>query len=126
MDDLRLDKWLWAARFYKTRSLAQAAVEGGLVKLNGERAKPARALHVGDRIDLTRPDGEWSVTVLALSGQRGPAAVAQRLYEESEESLNQREALRQLKRLQTEPAADIAGGRPTKQARRALDRWRQG
>src|SRR5215210_89549 len=90
--DVRIDKWLWAARFYKTRSVAQQAIEGGKVKLNGERTKPAKDLKVGDRISIQIGGYDWDVKVLGLSAQRGPAPVARLLYEESEESRTRREA----------------------------------
>ena len=120
---MRIDKWLWAARFYKTRSLAQAAVEGGKVKLNGERVKPAKDLRVGDRLDLNIATQDWTLTVLALSDKRGPASVAQTLYEESAESVSRRAEQSALRKLVAEPSQERQG-RPTKRERRQLDRWR--
>lgn len=93
-DSVRIDKWLWAARFYKTRSLASQAVTGGKVQLNGARVKPARAVKAGDQLTIHREGYEYRVTVLALSGRRGPASVARTLYEESQESIQGRELLR--------------------------------
>ncbi len=120
---MRVDKWLWAARFYKTRSLAQQAVEGGKVKLNGERVKPAKDVRVGDRFDLNIAAQDWTITVLALSDKRGPASVAQTLYQESAESRERREAQSALRKLAAEPSQERVG-RPTKRERRQLDRWR--
>lgn len=121
---MRIDKWLWAARFYKTRSAAQAAVEGGKVKLNGERVKPAKDVRMGDRLDLTIAAQDWTIAVLALSDKRGPASVAQTLYEESAESQARRVAQSALRKLAAEPSQE-RHGRPTKRERRQLDRWRE-
>jgi ribosome-associated heat shock protein Hsp15 len=121
---MRIDKWLWAARFYKTRSVAQAAVEGGKVKLNGERVKPAKDVRTGDRLDLTIATQDWTITVLALSDKRGPASVAQTLYEESAESQARRAEQSAMRKLAAEPAQERQG-RPTKRERRQLDRWRE-
>jgi ribosome-associated heat shock protein Hsp15 len=120
---MRIDKWLWAARFYKTRSVAQAAVEGGKVKLNGERVKPAKEVRTGDRLDLSIATQDWTITVLALSDKRGPASVAQTLYAESAESVTRRAEQSALRKLAAEPAVE-RHGRPTKRERRQLDRWR--
>ena len=120
---MRIDKWLWAARFYKTRSVAQAAVEGGKVKLNGERVKPAKDVRVGDRLDLNIATQDWTITVHALSDKRGPASVAQTLYEESAESQTRRAEQSELRKLASEPS-QARHGRPTKRERRHLDRWR--
>lgn len=121
MDKLRLDKWLWAARFFRTRSQASAAVEGGKVHLNGQRVKPARELRVGDALSITAAE-PWEVTVRALSERRGPAPEARRLYEETQASLAAREAARETRRLIAEPAAERQG-RPTKRDRRQLGRF---
>ena len=120
---MRLDKWLWAARFFKTRGLAQAAVEGGRVKLGGERVKPAKELRSGDRLQITIGDLAWEIVVAALSERRGPASVARTLYEETEASRLAREAKLEARRLQVEPSRGLKG-RPTKRDRRALDRLR--
>ncbi len=120
---MRLDKWLWAARFFKTRSLAQAAVEGGRVKLDGERVKPAKDLRCGDRLHIAIGDMAWDIVVVALSERRGPANFARTLYAETDESRAGREAKLEARRLQVEPARGIKG-RPTKRDRRALDRLR--
>jgi ribosome-associated heat shock protein Hsp15 len=118
----RIDKWLWAARFFKTRSIAQQAIEGGKVRLNGERTKPARDLKVGDTLDIQIGSYEWSVRVLQLSDKRGPATVARTLYEESEESRARRANEAAKRRLTVEPALSRKG-RPTKRDRRDLERW---
>lgn len=97
-ETVRLDKWLWAARFFKTRSLASQAVSGGKVHLNNARVKPARGVNPGDMLQITRGHVEFTVKVVALSGKRGPAAVAQQLYEETEESIANREENRELRR----------------------------
>ncbi len=121
----RLDKWLWAARFFKTRSVAQQAVAGGKVRVNGERAKPAKDLRVGDELTLQIGETAWTLRVEQLSEQRGPAPVARTLYSEDEASRARREEAAALRRLSTEPARGRAG-RPTKQERRAIDRLRRG
>jgi len=121
---VRIDKWLWAARFYKTRSLAQQSVEAGKVRLNGERVKPAKDVRVNDRLDLNLAAQDWTITVLVLSDKRGPASVAQTLYAESDESRARRAQQSALRKLAAEPAQD-RHGRPTKRERRQLDRWRQ-
>lgn len=90
---LRLDKWLWAARFYKTCSLATEAVEGGKVKLNGQRTKPSHAVKIGDRLDIVIGDYAWHLTVMALSDKRGSAPIAQTLYQEDADSHARRQAL---------------------------------
>ena len=120
---VRIDKWLWAARFYKTRSLAAQAVEGGKVRLNGERTKPAKELRPDDELVIRIGDYEWSVRVLALSDKRGSATVARTLYEESEES-QQKRALEVAKRRRFNEPASTLKGRPTKRDRRTLDSWK--
>ncbi|MBF0144120.1 MAG: RNA-binding S4 domain-containing protein [Magnetococcales bacterium] len=125
-DPVRIDKWLWAARFFKTRSLAAEAVGGGLVQRNGERVKPGRDVKVGDRLTIRRGPFTFQVTILALSSHRGPAPVAVTLYEESPESRLAREELATEKRLQTRGAVALAGGRPEKKARRRFERVRGG
>lgn len=118
---LRIDKWLWAARFFKTRSVAALAVEGGRVKLNALRVKPAKEVKVGDALAIQVGEHEWSVTVLALSERRGPAPLARTLYEESAESCARRQAQLADKHLIVDPAAQLRG-RPTKRDRRRLGR----
>ncbi len=119
----RLDKWLWAARFFKTRSLAQQAIEAGRVLLNSERVKPAKEVHADDLIDLRLSQHAQRVRVRFISDVRGSAGVAQTLYAETEESMLAREAVREQQRLAPEPGARRIG-RPTKRERRALDRVR--
>lgn len=122
MDKLRIDKWLWAARFFKTRSLASQAVDGGRVKLNGDRAKPSREVKPGDRVTLHIGEYEWQVTVLSVSDRRGPAELARTLYEEDEASRQRREERIAERRLCHNPAAEIKG-RPTKRDRRLIHRF---
>ncbi len=118
---MRVDKWLWAARFFKTRSLATAAADAGRILVNGGSAKPAKEIKPGDALQI-RGDGlQWRVTVRGLSQQRGPAAQAGLLYEEWEESRREREAALLQRKLAKEPAATIPG-RPTKRDRRRLQR----
>jgi ribosome-associated heat shock protein Hsp15 len=117
---MRLDKWLWAARWFKTRSLAQAAIAAGRVKLHDERTKPAHALKVGDLLEIRVADSIWRVQVTALADKRGPAAQARRLYAESEASRAERERRADLRRWGADPAAGRKG-RPTKRDRRKLD-----
>jgi ribosome-associated heat shock protein Hsp15 len=121
MDSVRIDKWLWAARFFKTRSLATDAVEGGRARLGGERIKPARNIKPGDMLRVENESGVYELRVMALSDKRGPASVAQTLYEETEASRQAREQAAQQRRYFQEPADSIRG-RPTKRDRRLLDR----
>ena len=116
----RLDKWLWAARFFKTRSLAQKAVAGGRVQLNGDRTKPAHEVKAGDRVDVRVGDWRWEIKVRALSERRGPAEEARKLYDETAASRAERERRGDLRRWGTEPAATLKG-RPTKRDRRLLE-----
>lgn len=122
MNGLRVDKWLWAARFFKTRSLASDAVSGGKVKVNGATIKPARDIKIGDRLNIINSETRWEVTVQALSDKRGPAPEARLLYEETPESIAAREAARDSRQFVQDPAADIHG-RPTKRDRRQLGRF---
>jgi ribosome-associated heat shock protein Hsp15 len=126
MEKLRVDKWLWAARFYKTRSLATEEIGKGRVDVNAAEAKPAREVKVGDTVTLRQGPSARTVTVKGLSGTRGPAPVAQQLYEETVESLQARKAAAEQRRYAPEPAHSIEHGRPTKRGRRELDdaqRW---
>jgi ribosome-associated heat shock protein Hsp15 len=120
---VRIDKWLWAARFYKTRSLAQAAVDAGQATLNGERVKPAKEVRPSDRVEVRIGDVMREVTVTGISDKRGSAAVASKLYAESEESVQKRAIQAENRRLGTEPAANLQG-RPTKRVRRTLEKLR--
>jgi ribosome-associated heat shock protein Hsp15 len=114
---VRLDKWLWAARFFRTRSLATDAVDGGKVKVNGSAAKPAKDLKAGDRLRIRASDADWEVVVKGLSEQRRPATEARLLYQETPESQQQRTRAAELHQLDPTPAADQKG-RPTKRDRR--------
>ncbi|HKI65620.1 MAG TPA: RNA-binding S4 domain-containing protein [Burkholderiales bacterium] len=120
---MRLDKWLWAARFYKTRSLAQQAIEAGRVRLGGERVKPSREIRPGELLAIRVQDLEWQIVVRGLSQRRGPSAEARLLYEESESSRTAREALLARRKVAYEPAHELEG-RPSKQDRRALRKLR--
>jgi ribosome-associated heat shock protein Hsp15 len=120
--NVRLDKWLWAVRFFKTRALAQEAIERGQVMVADERVKVARPVRLGEQIWLRTGSQQRTVVVCGLSDQRGPAPVAQALYEETDESVRQRELHAQWRRLHAEPAQSILGGRPTKRDRRELER----
>ena len=117
---MRLDKWLWAARFFKTRSLAQQAIEAGWVTLNDQRIKPAHVLRISDYVAVRVGELTWCIRVKELSERRGPAEQARKLYEETAESRAERERRLDLRRLSPEPAAEIKG-RPTKRDRRRLD-----
>jgi ribosome-associated heat shock protein Hsp15 len=119
---LRIDKWLWCARFFKSRSQASEAVAGGLVHVNGERVKPSRSIHVNDRLQITRDEVEFEVIVQGIPTRRGPAVEARMHYTETPESVSAREQRRQQSRL-APPAPD---GRPDKHARRALRDLRRG
>lgn len=124
---MRLDKWLWAARFFKTRSLAADEIDRARVQVNGQTAKPSRELHVGDRVGVRQGDCPIlrDVLVRGLSEVRGPAPVAQTLYEETAESQTARAAWAANRRFVADPAQSIEQGRPTKQARRQLADWQR-
>ncbi len=126
MDKLRIDKWLWAARFYKTRTLASEEIARGRVAVNGQEVRPAREVKVGDTVSLRQGSLARTVVVQGLSGVRGPAPVAQQLYEETPDSIRAREAAAEQRRLAPEPALTIEQGRPTKRGRRELDDARRG
>ena len=119
--DMRVDKWLWAARFYKTRSIASDAVDGGHVEVNGERAKPAKQIKPGDELRIRVHQTTYVVRVRALAERRGPASEAQALFDETAESRVQRERLAEQRRLAPSPAYE-EGGRPTKRDRRDMSR----
>ena len=124
-DRIRIDKWLWAARFYKTRALAAAAVEGGKAQVNGERVKPAKLLKAGDALIVRNGPCAWEITVLALSERRGPAAEAANLYRKSEESRRMREEKAALLKTERQSAPVYAKGRPTKKVRRQMIKFSQ-
>jgi ribosome-associated heat shock protein Hsp15 len=122
---IRIDKWLWAARFFKTRGLAQAAVAAGKVRLHGERVKPAKTIGIGDELAIRIGEYDWVITVKGLSARRGPAAAAVQLYEEHEDSRAQR--LAQI--AERKAHGSVWGerkGRPTKRERRQIIRFREG
>jgi ribosome-associated heat shock protein Hsp15 len=125
VERVRIDKWLWAARFFKTRSAATDAVAGGHVKVDGERAKPSREVAVGDRLEIRRNQQRWTVDVRALADRRGPAAAARELYEETPESAAEREQ-RRLEAKASRPLGADLGARPTKRDRRRLGALRRG
>lgn len=125
MERVRIDRWLWAARFFKTRSASTDAVLGGHVQVGGERVKPAKEVRVGDRLDIRRGDVHWTVVVTGIADRRGSASVAAALYEETAESLAARERERQERRLARPLGADL-GARPTKQDRRRIEALRRG
>lgn len=122
---VRLDKWLWAARFYKTRALAAEEVDRGRVSVNDAAAKPGRELRTGDRIQLRQGPVQRTVDVLGLSNVRGPAPVAQALYRETPESMAARERAAEARRQGVEPAMALEHGRPTKRDRRQLGDWQR-
>ena len=130
MERLRIDKWLWAARFYKTRSLASEEIGKGRVHVNGVAVKPAREVKAGDTVQMRSSSINRSVTVLAVSDKRGPAPVAALLFAETPESVAQRAHAAEQRRLAPEPALSLTQGRPTKRDRRDTqqaqdwgDRW---
>jgi len=128
MEKIRIDKWLWAARFFKTRSLATDEVQRGRVQMEQRDIKPSREVQVGDTVTLWQGQVQRTVVVKGISGQRGSAPVAQQLYAETAESLTKRAQEAERRRLSPEPAASIEHGRPTKRDRRNLekgwnDRW---
>ncbi len=120
-DTTRIDKWLWAARFFKTRSLASDAVDHGKVRLNGDKTKPAHSVRCGDSLQIDNGATEWEVEVQGISDQRGAAAVAQLLYAETAQSIERRRLTAERNRLAPEPTARLKG-RPTKRDRRSLDK----
>ncbi len=124
MDKLRIDKWLWAARFYKTRSLACDEIDKGRVQVNGLSVKPAREVKAGDSVQLRTGPTLRTVTVLAVSDKRGPAPVAALLFQETQASITQRQHAAEQRRLAPEPALALTQGRPTKRDRRDADKLR--
>src|SRR4051794_7056785 len=125
MDAVRVDKWLWAARFFKTRGLATEAVLAGHVHLNGARVKPAKDVRVGDELQIRIGTSQWVIAVAALSDKRGPAKVAQELYAETDASRAAREQPALQRKLTPPPVGSDLGARPTKQDRRRLDALRR-
>lgn len=122
MEKLRIDKWLWAARFYKTRSLAVDEIDKGRVRINDQEAKPSREVKVGDTVTLRQGPVLRTLVVRGISSQRGGAPVAQQLYDETEESLRRKAEAAEQRRLGSEPASSQEHGRPTKRDRRTIDK----
>jgi ribosome-associated heat shock protein Hsp15 len=123
LESVRIDKWLWAARFFKTRSAATEAVDGGRVHVNGERVKPSKEVRLADVVEVRIAEIRQTVVVKAVADKRGPARVAATLYEETADSVEARERFAAERRLSRPPGADL-GPRPTKQARRRIDALR--
>ena len=121
-EEIRIDKWLWAARFFKTRSLAAESVAGGKVEVNGGRPKPSRIVRIGDHLSVRRGVYEWTVIVKGVAKNRGPASAAQLLYEETEESVRKRQTVSARLRLERPPEFNLPG-RPSKKDRRAIQRF---
>ena len=121
---VRIDKWLWAARFFKSRGLATEAVAGGRVHVNGVRVKPSKEIHAGDTVEVSVGELQWTVVVAGVADKRGPARVAATLYDEKPESVAERERRALERRLARPPGADL-GARPTKQDRRRMDALRR-
>ena len=125
MESVRIDKWLWAARFFKTRALATEAVLGGRARLNGERVKPAKDVRGGDVIDIRVGETKWTVDVLEVAEKRGSARLAATLYRETPDSIAGRERAAAERRLSQPPGASQGGPRPTKQDRRRIEALRR-
>ena len=126
MEKLRIDKWLWAARFYKTRSLASDEIVKGRIQVNDQVAKPSREIKVGDTVEMRQGPVTRTVTVQGISHQRGPAPVAQQLYAETPDSIRDRERSAEQRRLGSEPAHTLEHGRPTKRDRREIEKVDKG
>ncbi len=124
VDSVRLDKWLWAARFYKSRTIAASAIEAGRVHVGDDRAKPARLIKVGDRLKIHREQEHVELFVRGISETRRAATLARLLYEETPESMLARQTAAERRKYYVEPSQNIEG-RPTKRDRRALERWRE-
>ena len=124
VDSVRLDKWLWAARFYKSRTIAASAIEAGLVHVGDDRAKPARLIKVGDKLKIHREQEHIELLVRGISETRRAATLARLLYEETPESMLARQTAAERRKYYVEPSQNIEG-RPTKRDRRALERWRE-
>ncbi len=121
-EQIRIDKWLWAARFFKTRSLAAEAVAGGKVEINGTRAKPSRNIRPGEKLDIRKGPFEWTVIVRAVANNRGPAPQARLLFDETEESIHKRAAAAAQMKFERPPEFNLRG-RPTKKDRRSIRRF---
>jgi ribosome-associated heat shock protein Hsp15 len=125
-ESVRIDRWLWAARFFKTRATATEAVLGGRVRLNGERVKPAKDVRTADAVEVRIGEMLWTVVVRGVAEKRGSARIAATLYEETAESIAQRERAAEERRLSRPLGADVSGPRPTKQDRRRIEALRRG
>ena len=125
MDSVRLDKWLWASRFFKSRKAAVDAITGGKVHLNGIRVKPARNVQINDRLKITRNNEKYLITVLGLNDKRRPAKEAQLLYEEDAESIEARESEREIRRINNASVAQPST-KPNKKQRRQMNRFKDG
>ena len=123
LDSVRLDKWLWASRFFKTRKNAVEAIGGGKVHLNGARTKPSRNIHIGDELDITRENYRYHVEVIELNDKRRPAKEAQLLYQESEESISAREDEQALRRMNS-AGVHQPDRKPNKKERREMNKWK--
>ena len=123
IDSVRADKWLWAARFYKTRSLAMEAINGGKVHLDGQRIKPARKLVIGDCLTLQKGEYTFAISIKGLALRRGPAGIARTLYSETEESIKAREVQKEERRLQS-ATGEQQQGRPDKRTRRKIHQFK--
>jgi ribosome-associated heat shock protein Hsp15 len=125
---VRIDRWLWAARFFKTRGAATEAVVGGRVRVNGERVKPAKHVRPADTVEVRVGEADWTVTVLDVAEKRGSARVAAALFEETAESSIERQRAADERRLSRPPGGVTGGPRPTKQDRRRIEalRWKRG
>lgn len=123
LDSVRLDKWLWASRFFKTRKNAVEAINGGKVHLNGARTKPSRNIKIGDTLNITRENYRYHVEVIALNDKRRPAKEAQLLYQESQESIKSREEEREMRQMNSASVRQ-SDSKPNKKERRAMDKWR--
>ena len=124
MDKVRLDKWLWASRFFKTRKDAVDAINGGKVHFNGARVKPSRMVQINDRLNITRNNEKYVVTVVGLNDKRRPAKEAQLLYNEDEESIEARESEREIRRINNASVA-MPSTRPNKKQRRQMDKFKR-
>ncbi len=123
LDTVRLDKWLWASRFFKTRKNAVEAISGGKVHLNGSRTKPSRNIHIGDMLEITRENYRYHVEVIALNDKRRPAKEAQLLYQENEESIKARESEREMRKMNSASVIQ-PDKKPNKKERRQINKWR--
>ncbi len=124
LESVRLDRWLWATRFYKTRPLAVAAIDGGKVQVNGSRVKRSKSIRIGDQVRIRQDPFEYQVVVTGLADKRGPARVAATLYTESQESVTQREELA-FRLKHADPGLPHTPGRPSKKQRRDIRRWKE-